>query len=292
MRCEIDCRLAAGFRAVEQGDLGVATEVAREVHDRLDRAIQCGAVIDPWNILGFDAHFSLFPALENSVHDHRADELVELMDQLFGLYSRIWRTAAAEDQRELCAGIRERFQETASWWRQFAAHEVSSVDAVDPLEVFQAAEHVAESLNLWHKGGAEAGDVRFWAPHAHMFDSPRAFSLVIEALLERHDFVASMALLIRWLNQADHVPLERADSSFHELAQQWLLSLLNDAQPNVSGSAPQSRGDLVRKFFDFLEANAEEYWDVPRFELGVPAPVRRYPGRRARRRRRRGRRGG
>lgn len=268
MLCEIDCQLAAGFRAVETGALTRATQVTRKVRDQIDRAIQCGAIIDPWSILGFDAHFSLFPALENSVHDHRADELVELMDRFFGLYSRIWRTAAAEDERKLCVQIRERFQDATSWWRQFAVHEVSSVDAVDPQEVFQAAEHVAESLNLWHKGGAETGDVRFWAPHAHMFDSPRAFSLVIEALLERRDYVASMALLIRWLNQADHVPLERADSSFHQLTEQWLLSLINDAELAGANNELPSRGDLVRKFFDFLEANAEEYWDVPRFELG------------------------
>ena len=174
MRCEIDCRLAAGTQAVEKGDLVQATELAGEIVDKLNRAIQCGAVIDPWNILGFDAHFSLFPALENSVHDHRADELVELMDHLFGLFSRIWGAAAAEDQRELCQQIRERFHETATWWRQFAAHEVSSVDAVDPLEVFQAAEHVAESLNLWHKGGAEAGDVAFLVapcPHVRLAES-------------------------------------------------------------------------------------------------------------------------
>ena len=54
-----------------------------------------------------------------------------------------------------------------------------------------------------------------------LIETAAAFSLVIEALLERKDFVASMALLIRWLNQADHVPLERADSSFHQLAEQF-----------------------------------------------------------------------
>ncbi len=269
MRCQIDCQLTAGFQAARQGDLARATELSGKIVEQLHLAIQCGAVIDPWNILGFDAHFSLFPALENSVHDHRADELIELLDQLFELFSQIWSTAAAEDERELCAQIRQRFQDTATWWRQFAAHEVSSVDAVDPLEVYQAAEHVAESLNLWHKGGAEAGDVRFWTPHAHMFDSPRAFSLVVEALLERNDFVASMALLIHWLSQANHVPLERADSSFHELTQQWLVKLLGAAQSGEAADLPQSPRNLVRKFFDFLEANADEYWNAPQFELGT-----------------------
>lgn len=267
MRCEIDCRLAAGEHAVDQGRLAEAVRLADEIVDRLNRGIECGAFIDPWNILGFDAHFSLFPALENSVHDHRADELIDLMQELFGLYSRIWSTAAAEDQGQLCEQVRRRFSETATWWHQFAAHEVSSVEAVDPWDIFHAAEHVAESLNLWHKGGAESGNVRFWAPHAHMFDSPRAFSLVIEALLERKDFVASMALLIRWLDQAGHVPLERADSSFHQLVQKWLVSLLDVSETPEAANLPHSPHTLIRRFFDFLEANAEEYWEVPQFDL-------------------------
>ncbi|MFW6170958.1 MAG: hypothetical protein ACODAD_10750, partial [Planctomycetota bacterium] len=267
MRCEIDCRLAEGQEAVEEGRLVEATRLADEIVDRLNRGIECGAFIDPWNILGFDAHFSLFPALENSVHDHRADELLDLLQELFGLFSRVWSTAAAEDRGELCEQVRRRFSDIAAWWHQFAAHEVSSVEAVDPWDMFQAAEHVAESLNLWHKGGAAAGNVRFWGPHAHMFDSPRAFSLVIEALLERKDFVASMALLIRWLNQAEYVSLERADSSFHELIQKWLVGLLDVSETVEARDLPQSPRVLIRRFFDFLEANAEEYWNVPCFEL-------------------------
>ena len=193
MQCEIDCRLTAGAVAVESSQLTESVQFAREVVDLLKRAIECGAVIDPWNILGFDAHFSLFPALENSVHDHRADELIMLMERIFGYLSRIWSAAAAEDNTALCKQVEAEFAELSNWWRQFAAHEVSSVDADDPLEVFEAARHVAESLNLWHKGGAAAGDIKFWAPHAHLFGSPKAFSLVIEALMERDDLVASMA---------------------------------------------------------------------------------------------------
>jgi hypothetical protein len=268
MRCQIDCRLTAGEQAVAEGRLTRSLQLAEEVMDLLKRAIECGAMIDPWNILGFDAHFSLFPALENSVHDHRADELVSLMDRVFGYYSQIWSAAAANDQLDLCRSVRRQFQEQATWWRQFAAHEVSSVEAVDAEEVFQAAEHVAESLHLWHKGGAAAGDVKFWSPHAHMFDSPKAFSLVVEALLEREDYVASMALLIHWLSQADRVPLEQGASSFYQLALQWLLKLLHQARrENAAHSRNSAPAHLVGKFLDYLEANAGPYWETPAFEL-------------------------
>ncbi len=272
MLCEIDCRLAAGDQAVRTGDLERAVQLARDIVELIGRAIACGAIIDPWSLLGFDAHFSLFPALENSVHDHRADELVALMEQLFRFCSRIWSTAAAEDNQDICRQIRQQFHETADWWRQFAAHQVSSVGAVDAHEVFRAAEHVAESLNLWHKGGAETGDIRFWAPHAHRFDSPKAFSLVIEALLERDDFVAAMGLLIHWLSEAERVPLEQGSSSFHQLSQQWLLKLLHRAAPaGAARSWPQSTQRLLRRFFDLLEANAEQYWSAPDFALATQA---------------------
>ena len=101
-------------------------------------------------------------------------------------------------------------------------HEVSSVEAVDSLVVYRAAERVAQALNVWHKGGAAAGDVAFWAPHAEMFDSPKAYALVIEALLDRGDYVASMALLDPLAGAGrSKIGLERADASLHDLAERW-----------------------------------------------------------------------
>ena len=75
--------------------------------------------------------------------------------------------------------------------------------------VYRAAEGVAQALNVWHKGGAATGDVAFWAPHAEMFDSPKAYALVIDSLLDRKDYVASMALLMHWLSQAEAIGLEQ-----------------------------------------------------------------------------------
>jgi hypothetical protein len=255
MLCRIDCRLTAGHQALRKGRLEKAALILPEIIGVMHRAIQCGAIVDPWNILGFDANFSLFPALENSIHDHRVDELVLLMEEIFGLYSRIWSEAAAIDDGALCKQISSQFHEVAEWWRQYAAHEVSSVEAVDVLDIYRAAKHVAEVLNLWHKGGAAAGNVAFWAPHAERFDSPKAYSLVVDAVLDKGDFVAAMALLVHWLGHAESVGLEKADSSFHALAERWLRE--------------SAQWSLARKFLDYLEANAETYWRVPRFELGA-----------------------
>lgn len=269
MICRIDCRLTSGRRALEVARLEEAARLLPEIMDLLRRAIECGAVIDPWNIIGFDAHFSLFPALENSIRDHRADELVALMEQVFALYSQVWSEAAAVDDQELCRSVSRQFRESAEWWRKYAAHEVQTVEATDALDAYHAAEHVAEALNLWHKGGAAAGNIGFWAPHAAMFDSPKAYALVIEALLQRSDYVASMALLIHWLGQADRVPLERGPSSFHRLAEAWQLQLRRACLDTSRTPEEIDRTwSLVGKFFDYAEANAEDYWLTPEFQLG------------------------
>ncbi|MEZ6111070.1 MAG: hypothetical protein R3C99_08650 [Pirellulaceae bacterium] len=264
MLCRIDNRVTLGHRLVDSGEMDRAAELPTQIVDFLHRSIQCGAVIDPWNILGFDANFSLFPALENSIHDHRADELIELMERVFALVSRIWSEAAALDRQDVCEGIDLQFRELAEWWRQFATHEVSSVKRLDSLEVYNAAKHVVEAMRLWHRGGAATGDVRFWAPHAEMFDAPKAYALVLDALLERRDFIASMSLLIHWLSQADRVPLEQGDVSFSRLAERWLLDWFEENGDQADGQ----RWKITRKFFDYIEANAEDYWSVPRFEIG------------------------
>jgi hypothetical protein len=269
MLCQIDCLLTTGQLACDTRKLDAAADIMPQIIDMLKRAIQCGAVIDPWNILGFDAHFSLFPALENSVRDHRADELVALMERIWTLYSLIWSEAAASDRSDIADKIARQFKNTATWWHTFATHEVSAVEAIDSMSVYRAAERVAKALQVWHQGGAAAGDVGFWAPHAEVFDSPKAYAMVIDSLLERGDFVASMALLMSWLSRADAIGLEHGDSSFHDLVQRWVTATTatsDDSSPDAALKA----WDSARKFLDYLEANAESLWNVPKFELGKP----------------------
>jgi len=258
MMCQIDCLLTEGDQAVIAGELDRVASLLDEIMDWLRRGIECGAVVDPWNILGFDANFSLFPALENSIRDHRADDLVALMEQIFAVYSRVWSEAAAKDDQRLCQRVAEQFRETSAWWRKYAAHEISSLDAIDVEDAYNAAELVANALNLWYKGGAAAEDVGFWAPHADMFDSPKAYALVVGVLLERGDFVASTALLMHWLEQAPHIGLERGDTSFCHLAEKWMVDLREKPRDGGSQDGEREAWELACKFMDRLEANAEE----------------------------------
>jgi hypothetical protein len=265
--CRIDCFVTAGSQALQQGNLKYASAVPTQIMDLLQRGIECGAVVDPWNILGFAGNFSRFHGPESAVRDHRVDDLVALMESIFALQSRIWREAAARNEEAICQRVSEQFRTTAEWWRKFAPHQVPDLEATDPLESYQSASLVATALRLWHAGGAATGDVRFWAPHAELFDSPKAYALVIEALLEREDFVAAMALLVHWLSQAEKVGLQSGSTTFSILAQQWLQRLQLRLQ---KADAPPALGwPLVSKFFDYLEANSEKYWTPPEFHLAT-----------------------
>lgn len=138
------------------------------------------------------------------------------------------------------------------------------------------------TLRLWHRGGAATGDVAFWAPHADLFDSPRSVrGLVISALLERKDFVPAMALLVHWLSNADRVGLRQGGSSLPRLAERWLLHLRGSCDEELFSFGDSSVDQtpvhdtssiwpLASKFFDYLEANAEEFWSAPQFNLGKP----------------------
>ena len=268
--CQIDCMLSSAQQATKKKKLITAFEFIPQIMQLLKRGVACGAIVDPWNIIGFDANYSLFPATENSIPDHRVYELVDLVERIMGMCSLIWSEAASLDDRETCVAIKAEFSGIVDWWRKYAAHEVMSVDAVDPEEIFQAAEIVARALNLWHQAGAAAGDIEFWRDHAALFDSPKAYHLVIEALLDRGDYQTSSALLVHWLSQAEFVRLQHGDSSFHNLIWRWIT----EQKSRLKVSDFEQRNEIwnrIRKFYDFVEANAEHYGEVPVFELNRDA---------------------
>ena len=262
--CQIYCRLTAGHQAIDSRDLETTVGLLTEIEDLIERGIQCGALVDPWNVVGFGGNFSLFPAIENTVHDYRVDDLIQLVEQLLGLCSRAWTEAAAIDDSQHEKIFSEMLGRLTTWWDQFATPMVGGVRHLLAKEIEVSTNLVAGALNAWHKAGSAAGDIGFWGMFVDQFDSPKAFQLVLEALFEKEDVVASMALLMRWLCQVDMTPLEDGESSFHPLADRWLTIVESRGLETGEDQWP-----LIAKFFDHLEANAEEYWDAPRFELGI-----------------------
>ena len=271
MLCSIYCRLTAGHHAIDRRRLEEVVAHMDEISDLLNRGIECGALVDPWSILGFGANFSLFPSIEDTVRDYRVDDLIQLVEQTLDLCSRAWADAAAIDRAELEEKFSKQLTRLADWWDTFGSTQVGGVKSLDAKEIEVSTNLVAGALNTWHKAGAAAGDVGFWGMFVETFDTSKAFQLVIEALLDKDDLVASMALMMQWLSQVDYTPLEDGDASFHPLALRWMQMLSSRCQDSDDDQWP-----LVARFFGQLEASAEEYWHVPEFELGKP--IRRYDG--------------
>lgn len=264
MRTEMSCRLTTGHLLADRGQLEEAAQLLPEVEDLLHRAIQCGALVDPWNVLGFGGQFPLFPAVENSIYDHRVDELIELISEIFGLYARLEKAAAATGRTELRRQLSDDLQALAAWWDKFATTEVGGVESISGHQMWESASQVSTALAAWHEVGTAGGDIAFWRQHVERFSSPKAFALLVEALLDQGDHVAAMGLLTYWLSRADEIPLSEGDYSFHTLALRWMEQVWHAAE---TPAATDDRWALARKFLDYLEANGEQYWQVPRLEL-------------------------
>jgi hypothetical protein len=130
----------------------------------------------------------------------------------------------------------------------------------------QSAEHVAQALERWHERGMGSAELRFWRDQLEGFRTPKAFAYVVDALLDKQDYQAAMGLLMTWLSQSGAVPLVESEHSFYHLALRWMLGVTGAGDE----SAQAATMDLVMRFFDALEANAEEFWRVPQLDtLGV-----------------------
>src|SRR4029434_3844471 len=103
----------------ERGRVQAAAVVLPEIEDLLHRGIGCGALADPWNILGFQALFPLSAAQEDSLRDPRLDELTQVIEQFFHLHARLSSDAAAGGESELVERAGASMRKLAAWWDPF-----------------------------------------------------------------------------------------------------------------------------------------------------------------------------
>jgi hypothetical protein len=259
---EIMAGLAGGHLHADRGEIEAAARALPEIERLVRRGIECGALADPWNVLGFQGLYPIFQAREDSVRDTRIDDLIDIIAELFHLYARLASESASQGQAALSESILAGLRREARWWDKFASTEVGDVDHVHGGETLASAEHVATALARWHAGGEKTADLQFWRDHVEGFQSSKSFALVVDALLRKDDYPAAMGLLMSWLGQAEAVPLEDGEYSFHTLALRWMLG---------ASSQRDKASETVHRFLEHLEANAEEFWTVP--ALGAPAEL-------------------
>lgn len=262
---EIQLRMTLVQFDLDRGEIAGADRRLAEVEEFLHRGIDCGAIVDPWNILGFQGQFPLFMAREDSVADPRVDKLLSVMEQIFNVYSRLVCEAAAAGEEALCQAVSSRFHRLAEFWDKFATTTVSDLIPVFGGDSYESAVRVTKALAAWHREGEAAGDIAFWKRHVEEFQSPRAYAIVVDLLLRKKDALAAMNLLIQWLSQSQSVPLDAGAYSFFPLLMGWLNLALGRENLNgrVSSGKDPSGWPLIKKFFDYLEVNAGDWGTVP-----------------------------
>ncbi len=264
--CEIQWRTAAVKKASEVGQLTQAAKYLEEAEDLLHRGIECGALVDPWNILGFQGQFPLFSSREDSVPDQRVETLLQLMDAVFGACTQLLVEASARGEKTVANVVAGRFERLADFWDRFATTTVSDLEPVFGRESFESARHVARALSEWRAAGEASGDISFWRQQVDEFKSSKAYAQVVSALLDRHDLVASQGLLMQWLSQAEEVGLDSGPFSFDRLVLRWMQQL------TASNLAAAQRLALTRRLFDSLEANSGDFWQAPQLTTAGPRP--------------------
>ena len=256
--CEVLCRIHGARRVVETGKVVEAAKLLSEAEEFLHRGIECGALVDPWNILGFQGLFPLFISREDSVPDQRVEILLHIMDSLLDAYTRTWEEAAARGDSKMAAMISVRYEALAEFWDKFGSSTVNDLPRVAARESLDSASHVAQVLSEWRTAGESAGDIQFWRKHVEQFDTAKAYGQVVSALLERRDTVAALGLLMQWLSQQEEVGLEAGHMSFEDLLLWWMGIVVEKG-----ALAKEDPWPLIRRMFDYLEANAGELWSAP-----------------------------
>jgi hypothetical protein len=259
---DIQWRVTAVRYCLDQGHAADAEPLIAEIEDSLHRGIECGGLVDPWNVLAFQGQFPLFSAREDAIPDQRVDTLMSLMMDVFAIQAYALAEAAARGDAPLRARLAVNFERMADDWDRYATTVVQDLPDVRGREGYESAQHVADALAEWSAAGEAAGDIMFWRRHVDRFQSAGAYARVVDALLQRGDTVAAMGLLMQWLSCAEEVGLEHGMESMHVLLPRWLQQVLHQHEGQEGGETWTS----VRRLFDFLEANAGEFWQVPHFE--------------------------
>ena len=272
MRCNIDCLITKAHFDIDHDRTLEAIPKLYKIEEILKEGIECGAFVDPWYILGFDGQYPLSLSVEDSTQDQRVDELISLIGAIFSLYSRILKETAAKGLHKERTELMFRMEQITQWWDQFGTLDISEINSISGAETYESVQLVVNALDAWYEGGTAAGDIAFWRPRIVDFTSPKAYTLLIEALLDQKDPIAAMALLINWLSQSELMKLDDGDYSFHPLTLRWMEDLWYPPTKEQRllcrrGSTLTDNWKLAKRFIDLVEANAEIYGTVPTLDL-------------------------
>lgn len=232
-------------------------------------ASAAGALADPWNILGFQGQFPLFTTREDSVPDQRMRFSLGWSKGSSKATPTCWKKRPRA-LKVVAEEVDARFARFADEWDRYGSTTIKTCRKLPPGP-WELARWVARALG---NGALPVKPPVRFPSGVNMCRSSRrlARTQVVVALLDRNDLVASLGLLMQWLSQADELSLTAGSQSFHRLLARWLDQLVAQAQ---SKDSTLDAWPLLRRLFDYLEANAGPLWQVPTLDeaaVGKPLP--------------------
>jgi hypothetical protein len=235
---------AAVERALDE--LDAATQL-------LFRAVECGAAVDPWNILGMSGQFPLHEPGGESLTDPRVDDLVNVTESILDGYAAAWRQAELAGSGAVAARAAAALDRLASWWDRFATTTVSGVPHVSGREIAGSTREVIAALERRRATGP-ATPPGFWRQEVAGFASPRTHAQAAEALLGEGDLDGAQGLLVHWASLLEGEAVERTGGMWLTAATRWV---------DLAAADASSEGRLrLRRFLEFMEANTAGLVDL------------------------------
>ena len=245
------------------------TELVTEIEDLINRGIQCGAFVDPWNILGFQGHFPLFSSRDDSIPDPRVEVLMDVIEQIFQMLHRVVSVCILNDQKEAADHASATLRRMSESWDKYATTVIEDLPPLIGSEFYNSSQSVARMMKHWQEEGAKPADLAFWRQELEHLDNTTSLAEAISALIERKDHVASMGLLMEWAGKATELGLDASATSLTELLWRWVKLVVSTTMQQKDSAAGFQQ---IKRLFDFLEANAGEFFLVPKLDQVTQKP--------------------
>jgi len=250
-------RMTGRVVAARRGLAGAAFERSLDDLDAatglLFRAVECGAAVDPWNILGMSGQFPLHEPGGESLTDPRVDDLVQMTESILDGYAAAWRQAELAGSGAIAARAAVALERLAAWWDRFATTTVSGVPHVSGREIAGSTREVIAALER-RRATAPAAPPGFWRQEVAGFTSPRTHAQAAEALFGEGDLDGAQGLLVHWASLLEGEAIARTGGMWLTAATRWVDLAAADASPE---------GRLrLRRFLEFMEANTAGLVDL------------------------------
>jgi len=255
MFSRITSRVVAARQALRQspGDAGAALGQLDAAAELLLRAVECGAAVDPWNILGLAGQFPLHEPAGESLPDPRVHDLVDVLESILEGLTAVWRQAELAGDRATAARAAAALERIAVWWDRFATTTVSGVPHLAGREIWESVREVIAALTR-RRAADGPPPPGFWRKEVAAFSTPRTHAQAADALLQEGDLEGAQGLLVHWASLLEGAEIEKTGPVWLAAAGRWLDLALADP-------AAETRGQ-VRRFLEFIDANTSGLIDI------------------------------